>query len=175
MQVNHTPSLAPVPTRFPWFFSLILAAFVALSTVGLWGYNWYLSTQIAQAHADISNLDTQIQTASQDRKIILTQILKNNTLRPSLDITGLMREFQKAAIAANVRLKGFNVKNDVISTTLIATKWDAQIHPDPASTVISMMRDYARGMKYFSLEPISTLAGTSKERTTSIQLKVVGK
>jgi hypothetical protein len=135
----------------------------------------YLDRKIEKTNAEIATTEQQIQVASTDRRIIITQILKSNSIRPSLDITGLIREFQKAAIASNVRLKGFNVANDVISTTLIATEGDPQIHPDPASTVIKMMRDYASTQRYFALEPIYALSGNEKERTTAIQFKVIGK
>lgn len=63
----------------------------------------------------------------------------------------------------------------MISTTLIATSGDSQIHPDPAATIIKMMREYARGEKYFSLDPISAISGDPTSRTTAIQLKVIGK
>lgn len=136
---------------------------------------FYLDRNIEKNNAEIATTEEQIRLASTDRRIIITQILKSNSIRPSLDITGLIREFQKAAIASNVRLKGFSVANDVISTTLIATEGDPQIHPDPASTVIKMMRDYASTQRYFALEPIYALSGTEKERTTAIQFKVIGK
>lgn len=163
------------PSRFPWIFSLIVSAIVLIGSVLLGAYNFYLDKKIASTQQELQVLDTQIQTASEDRKVIIAQILSANTIRPSLDINGLVKEFQRAAVVANVRLKWFSVMNDTISTTLIATEWDPQVHPDPAATIIKMMREYARGQQYFSLEPILSISGDMKSRTTSIQFKVVGK
>lgn len=162
MQINqpHIPgtSNALVPSRFPWILSLTISGVVLVGSVLLGVYNFYLDRQITATQQEIATVDTQVQTASMDRKIIITQILNNNTLRPSLDINGLVKEFQRAAVTANVRLKGFNVTNDIISTTLIATQGDPQVHPDPAATIIKMMREYARGQQNFGLEPISSIA-----------------
>lgn len=177
MQMNqthpHVSSIAPVPSRFPWFFSLVLAGLVLAGTIGMGVYGFFLDRSIVEREKDIAMVDTQIQTASADRKIILAQILATNTIRPSIDVAGLVKEFQSAAATANVRLKGFSVVNDTISTTLIATEGDPMIHPDPASTIIKMMREYALGQKYFELEPIASLTGDAKSRSTSVQFKVV--
>jgi hypothetical protein len=96
----------------------------------------------------------------------------SNTLRPSLDLVSLIARFREAASTAWVRLKGFSVDHDTITTSLIATEWDPQIHPDPASTIIRMMREYAQGQKYFLLDPIVSLAGDEKSRTTGISFHV---
>lgn len=93
-----------------------------MGTVSLGAYNFYLDQQFSSTQKEITIVDTQIQTASTDRKIIIAQILNANSIRPSLDINGLVKEFQRAAITANVRLKGFSVSNDTIATTLIATE-----------------------------------------------------
>ena len=67
-------------------------------------------------------MDAKIQTISTDKSIIITKILRSNALRPSLDINGLIKEFQRAAVMSNVRLTGFNVSGDTISTMLTATE-----------------------------------------------------
>ncbi len=67
-------------------------------------------------------MDRKIDTLSQSKEIIITKILRSNTLRPSLDINGLIKEFQRVALASNVRLTGFNVAGDTLSTTLTATE-----------------------------------------------------
>lgn len=35
MQVNNTPTLTPVPSRFPWFLSLMLLVLVVVLSTGL--------------------------------------------------------------------------------------------------------------------------------------------
>lgn len=175
MQVNHASAPVPLQNRFPWILSLILLTIVVLWSLSLGLYNLYLDRQIVNIRIATAEMDRKIDTLSQSKEIIITKILRSNILRPSLDINGLIKEFQRVALASNVRLTGFNVAGDTLSTTLTATEWDPQIHPDPASTIIKMMREYARGQQYFALEPISSIAWDAKTRTTSIQFKVVGK
>ena len=153
----------------------MLLALVLFWSIGLGIYNFYLDRQIEAFHTNIAYMDAKIQTISTDKSIIITKILRSNALRPSLDINGLIKEFQRVAVMSNVRLTGFNVSGDTISTMLTATEWDPQIHPDPAATIIKMIREYAKGQQYFSLEPIFALGGDSKQRTTAIQFKVIGK
>ncbi len=123
----------------------------------------------------IADVENKIQMMSTDKDIIITRILQSNTIRPSLDINGLIKEFQRVAVASNVRLSGFNVSNDTITTALTATEWDPQVHPDPASTIIKMIREYAKWQQYFALDPINTISWDIKQRSTAITFKVVGK
>ncbi len=173
MQINHTHIPAVQPSRFPWFFSLTLAALIGTASIALALYNLYLDREIRTLNTEIISINSKISLASVDRKIVIAQILRSNAIRPTLDINGLITQFRKVAESSNIRLKGFNVANDTISTTLIATHGDVQIHPDPISTIIRMMRDYSRVQKYFSLEPIYSITGTRTERTTAIELKVI--
>lgn len=175
MQVNHVQAAVQIQNRFPWILSLSLFALVVFWSVGLAVYNFSLDRQIAGTRRAIANTNTQIQLISTDKKIIITKIIRSSALKPSLDINGLIKRFRSAADMSNVRLSGFNVSGDTISTNLTATEWDPQIHPDPAATIIKMMREYAKGQQYFSLEPINAISGDSKQRSTSIQFKVVGK
>jgi hypothetical protein len=71
---------------------------------------------------DISKLETDIATISKDRKVLIANIIRNNKLRPSLNLGPIIREFRMAAIKSNVRLNGFSISNDTITTTLIATE-----------------------------------------------------
>ncbi len=175
MQINHTHANSVAPSRFPWFLSVAIAVFVGGASIILALYSLYLESQVRTLNSEITTVNNNIALASVDRKIVITQILQTNAIRPTLDIGGLITQFKGVADRANVRLKGFSVANDMISTTLIATHGDLQIHPDPVSTIIRMMRDYSLVQKYFSLEPIYSISGNRSERTTSIQLKVIGK
>lgn len=139
------------------------------------GYNYILDKQIDTMKNEIATIDSQINIMSTDRKIVIANILNSNHIRPTIDVKGLIQEFYAAAAKSNVRFKWFSVKDDIISTTLIATEGDPLVHPDPALTIIKMIEDYSRGQKDFSLDPIASMAGDITKRTTGIQFRVVPK
>ena len=161
--------------KLTWYLALILLLVVIGWAIWLYAYDTYLSTRIESEKVSTAEINKQIEEISKDRDIIITKIVSSSTIRPSLDIKALVTEFREAAIRAGVKLKGFSVDKDVVSTTLTATEWDPQTHPDPAATIIRMMREYALGQKYFSLEPIYSLSWDEKSRTTGITLKVTPK
>ncbi len=138
-------------------------------------YNYILGKQIETMKSEIATIDSQIAIISTDRKIVIANILKSNRIRPTIDVKWLIQEFYTAAAKSNVRFKGFSVKNDIITTTLIASEGDPLVHPDPAITIIKMIEDYSQGQKDFSLDPISSMAGDLTKRTTGIQFRVVPK
>lgn len=175
MQESTSPAnIMPTVSRTPFFFSIGLLLTVIGLSVGFFFYNIFLDQTIESKKSEIAKTHTSIEELSRDRKVILTRIEQSGTIRPSIDFKGIIAHFYDAASAANVRLKWFNIVNDVISTTLIATEPFGIDHPDPAGTIIEMMRNYARGNGgKFSLEPIYSLSGDLKSRTTSIVLKVV--
>lgn len=167
-------SLLPWPSGIPWFLSIFLLVLVVGSGAGLFFYNQNLTSSIANIQSDIEDNSKQISDIEGDKELVIKNILTSNSVRPSIDVRGLVSEFRDAANRANVRLQGFNVQEDTISTTLISTVGDAAIHPDPAATIIKMMREYALGHKYFDLDPIVSISGDSTRRTTWIQFHVAG-
>lgn len=175
MQIDKTPILPPKKSAFSLYLSLILVSAVVGAYIGLFFYNLSLDNTITDKKDAITHVEKQMSDISKDQDIIIRKILSSNTIRPSIDLRGLISEFRNAATRANVRLKGFSVKNDVISTSLIAIEWDPSLHPDPAATIIKMMREYDTGRPYFSLEPISSISGDSTKRTTGIEFHVKSK
>ena len=174
MQEHTLGSLVPKVSRTPFYFAMTFLVLTISVCVGVFIYNIWSDRKIDDEKLKISELQNQINQLSQDRNIIITKIVSSNTIRPSIDLKWLERGFRDAAFQANVRLKGFSVNNDVISTSLIATEWDGISHPDPVGTIIKMMRDYSSvRAQSFSLEPITAVAGDIKSRTTNIQFRVV--
>ncbi len=175
MQESTPPvNLMPKVSRTPFYFSVALLLIVLGLSVGFFFYNIFLDQSIETKKVAISQTRASIEEISRDRKVILTQIEQSGTIRPSIDLKGIVSYFYEAATAANVRLQWFNISYDVITTSLTATEPYGIAHPDPAGTIIEMMRNYARwnGGK-FSLDPISSISGDLKSRSTSIKFKVV--
>jgi hypothetical protein len=169
-----TPAIVPKASRTAYFFSITLLVLIIGLSLGFFMYNIYIEKGIQDLKIGNSEIRNEIEELSKDRKIILTRIEKTNTIRPSIDLKGIIADFYDAASRANVRLKGFSIVNDTISTSLTATQWDETVHPDAAGTIIKMIREYAawRGWS-FSLEPINAMSGDPSERTTGIQFKVI--
>ncbi len=165
-------SFVPSPSRIPWLLSLFLLIFVIWSWVWLFFYNKAFESSIVNNKSEIDSVWQKISEIESDRQLVIRNILASNTIRPSIDVRGLVNEFREAASQANVRLQWFSVQEDTISTTLISTVWDASIHPDPAATIIKMMRTYSLGNKYFDLDPIMSISGDSARRTTWVQFHV---
>lgn len=166
---------APIITKkssLSWYISLIFLVGVIASSVGLFFYDQYLSHALETTSESIEKKQSEIDAISKDRDIIITKIVTSNAMRPSLDLVSLVARFREAASTAWVRLKGFSVDHDTITTTLTATQGDPNGHPDPASTIIRMMREYASGQKYFLLDPIVSLSGNETSRTTGISFRV---
>ncbi len=169
MQETPTP-IIPEPSQFAWFASLGLLALVLLSCLWLWGYQFIAAAQVDTLHTEIANLDTAIATASKDRDIIVADILASATIRPSIDLKTLVRSFRIAATQAGVRLQGFSVKDDMISSTLIATRDANGI--DPVQIIIDMMQSGSPNTG-LSLVPIRSLVGSTNERTTSVAFRIL--
>lgn len=160
------------PSFFFWYTSIIFFLIVWVGLIWLYSSIYYTNSLIKQEESQIAEIQKSIDTANSDRKMLVVKIIMNNDIRPSLDLKWLIAQFRLAASKAWVTLNGFSIQNDTISTTLVATMGDAQVHPDPASTIIAMMQAYAKEKQYFSLSPILSMAGDLSKRTTAIQLKV---
>ena len=157
----------------PLYMSILFAIVVVGMTIGMFLYNTYTAGNISTIRSQITEKQKEIDSVSRDRNVIISKIESSNTVRPSIDLKWLVNDFYDAASAANVRLKGFSIANDVITTSLIATQADGMSHNDTASMIIKMMRDYATGPRWrFSLDPITIISGTPEARTTAIAFKV---
>ena len=142
--INPIPSLIPKKSRLAYYLSIGLFLLMITLSIGFSVYNMLLERTIESEKTQIAEIQKNIDEISRDRKVILTKIEKSGTIRPSIDLKGIVADFYTAASASDVRLKGFSIANDVISTSLTATKPDGIVHPDAASTIIKMMREYAK-------------------------------
>ncbi len=171
---TSSANLMPKISRTPFYFSVLLLLLVIGLSLWFFFYNLHLEQSIGEKKDAITQTQTSIDDISRDRKVILTKIEQSGTIRPSIDLKGIVDGFYEAATSANVRLKWFNIVNDVISTSLISTEPYGINHPDAASTIIEMMRKYTLGkVGKFTLDPITNMSGDLKSRTTSIQFTVV--
>ena len=122
MQENTHHIALPTKGRTALYLSVALLIIMIAGSLGLYGYDMYLTREIATQKSMITDTEKQISEIARDRDIIITKIAESNTIRPSLDLRTLITQFKAAADEENVRLKGFSVKNDTITTSLIATE-----------------------------------------------------
>ncbi len=154
-----------------WYLSIGFFVFVLVWSIILYGMQFFAERRISSLEEKQQEIQTKIQSASKDEKIIVARIIEQNWVRPSLDLVGIIRNFRSVAVASNVTLDGFSIKDDVISTNLISTQGN-QVHPDAVATIINMMNQFSNGEQVFRLGKIRTVSGTPNKRTTSIELTV---
>ncbi len=168
-EINQSPIIKDV-SRFSWLSSLSILTLTLSVIAWLYVYQYFTSVTIEELNTDISQLENSILTASNDKDVIIANILSSTTIRPSVNLKSLVNSFRLAAAGAGVRLNGFSVHDDTISTTLIATQ--ESITKDPIETIIAMMRsDNMRSG--LSLEPISAVQWNSSERTTAVSFRIL--
>ncbi len=170
MQEIKKNSVIPEPSRFSWFASLVLLVLICSSIVGLYIYQYFRAYTIEELRTDIAQLEMSIHIASTDRDVIIANILNSTTIRPPLPIRDIVDSFRLLATQEGVRLQWFSVRDDILSTTLIA-KSD-MIGVDPVETIITMMRGSTPDTG-LQLDPIHALAGTTSERTTGVTFHIL--
>ena len=170
MQETPTPIIRE-PSQFAWLASLALLALTLLSCLGLYGYQFVTASRIETLAADTRSLEADIATSTKDRDIIIADILATASIRPSIDLKALVRAFRQAANQGGVRLQGFSVRDDVISSTLIASR-DVTSSTDPVETIIALMRSGSASVG-LSLQPIQSLQGSALERTTGVSFRIL--
>ncbi len=170
--VTPNPSLSQ-PKSWLWYISIVFFVLIVWTCLSLYGYGIYQDGQITKLKSDLSSLENTVSTLSSDRKTVIANILKDDAIRPSIDLKSLVSAFRLTATKEQVRFQGFSVKNDVISTSLIATEWDPQIHSDPIATIVRFIRSMDAQKQKFQIEPVRIVSGDPTKRTTGIELKVV--
>lgn len=115
----------------------------------------------------------EIDKYQKNKQIMIASKIENNELSPSINLKQLVSNFNQASAQARVRFQGFAVKDDVISTNLIAM--NALPGRDAAESILEMMKlyDKSAGKTNFALEPILSISGTPQNRTTPINFKIV--
>ena len=167
-EIKHVP-VSESPNNFNWLASIVLLSTTLLSIWGLFIYSFIQESSIENTQNEILQLESDIRSASTDKNIIIANILKSTTIRPSLDLKGVVDSLYKTAAWARVRLQGFSVKEDLLNTTLIATQDNSGW--DPVATIITMMRSNLK--TWLQLGPITSLAGTPNERSTGVSFQIL--
>lgn len=116
---NQTPLIQT--SLFVWYSSAILFFVVIGGIIWLYLSGVYTEAVISSTQEDIVQINKEIDTVSLDRKVLITQIIMGNTIRPSLDLKNIVTQFRVAAAKSGVGFQGFSIKDDTIATTLIAT------------------------------------------------------
>ncbi len=170
MQEIKQTHLTKEHNNIPWYTSITIFSLVIISIFWLYGYWYFQSKNIENLQSEITKLDEDIRIGSADKDVIVANILSSTNIRPSIDLKSLEKWFRLSAAVAWVRLKGFAVSNDTITSSLIASKWNDPI--DPIETIIAMMRinNPNTGLQ---LEPIYSVAWSQLERTTGVSFKVL--
>ena len=170
MQEIKQTHLSKEPSNIPWIISIATLSIVAIINICLYWYTFYQDKSISTIQSEITKLDEDIRIWSADKDVIVANILSSTTIRPSIDLKSIKAWFEQSAAIAGVRLKGFSVNNDIVTSSLIATKGSEAI--DPIETIISMMR-ISNPRTGLSLEPIYSVAWTQSERTTNVSFKIL--
>ncbi len=154
-----------------WYISLWLLVAVVTITIWLAIFGYFQKREIVHLTDQIHTVQTSIDTASKDKDILIARILDEGNIRPSIDLKKQIKNFYDIAQEAQVQFQGFSIQNDHIKTTLVATS-DGLYTIDPVQTVIAMIRAHSKNTEVLSLQPIKTISGDPKKRTTAIELLV---
>lgn len=170
MQEHKPNQMTQEISQFSWIASIVILATTLIAIGWLKTYAYFQENNIITLQSDITKLESDIQSASTDRDVIVANILNSATIRPSLDLKTFVRSFRLAAAQANVRLQGFSIGNDTITSSLTATR-DSNVS-DAVEIIIAMMRNQNPNTK-LSLMPIYSVGGSSTERTTGVTFRIL--
>ena len=138
-------------------FSLVALVAVAVITAVFFALSTLTQSQISGKNDEISSIKSKISVIEADKKNIVASIIASNKLSPSVNLSKLLSDFRAVASKYQVAFQNFAIKNDEITTNLIAQNDD---------------KDAAQ-QGNFSLDPIFSLAGNRATRTTTVTFKIV--
>jgi hypothetical protein len=168
-ELNQTPTIQK-PSQATWKASIALLVFTLLASVGIFAYQIVLGQQLTTLTATTRDTEARIASGSTQRDIIVAGILASSTLRPSIDLGRLVSDFRAVAASAHIRLQGFTVSDDRISSHLIVTPELGGA--DPITTIIALMRARSPDL-HLVAEPISTVAGSPRSRDTAVVFRIL--
>lgn len=155
------------------YLSIGFLILISIISIMLYVLSGFSERSVTKMREEIGQIDTRISDVSKDPSIIIAKIVQDNSIHSSIDLKNIVTYFRSAAIKANVVFNGFSITDDTITTTLTSAVGSSQ-HPDPISTIIKMMNDYAFSeWKNFKLGAIRQISGDNKKRTTTIELTVI--
>lgn len=162
-----------------FYASICMLLLVVAVTLGFWGLQMRMHSEIQEKRTTITALENDIARATSNTAIMIAHILEKNLLRPSIDLEKMVEDFRNIGRDAGVRFRGFHIAGDLLSTELIAsTSADPSNHQDPVTAIIEMMRTYneknaqAEVPNAFRLEPILKVMGDPSTRTSTIQFTI---
>ena len=145
-----------------FYLSILMLVLVVVFSGAMIALTSVTESQVASTQTQIQEKDQQLQSARENTTILIADILQKKLVPLSVDLKKVVTDFRMAARLAGVRLEGFALQDNTISTQLTASEAYGQAgHTDPAVTIIKMMRDYANpsDAQIFALEPITNIAG----------------
>jgi hypothetical protein len=170
MQELSTNPTLQKPSQFAWRSSIILLIFVLLASAGLFSYQIIRGIELTTLTSAIQDQEARIASGSTDRDVIVAGILSSSTLRPSIQLGRLVSDFRAVASSAHIRLQGFSVADDRISSHLIVTPEIGGA--DPITTIIALMRARNADL-HLVADPISTVAGSPRSRDTAVVFRIL--
>ena len=156
--------------------AFLFSVVALLLVVGFGGVMMFLkfttNNAINHTQMEIQKADEKISQYQKQKDIIIASFMQDNTLFHSLNLKQLVADFRQAAKDSNVQFQGFSVKNNTISTNLIAT---SATQKDAVASIIEMMKNYSQNnqQKAFALDPILSISGTPNARMTPVTFKII--
>lgn len=170
MQELSTNPTLQKPSQSAWRASIVLLIFVLLVSAGLFAYQIMRGIDLRILTSTIQEQEARIASGSTDRDVIIAGILSSSTLRPSIQLGRLVSDSRAVASSAHIRLQGFSVVDDRISSHLIVTPEIGGT--DPINTIIALMRARNSDL-HLVADPISTVAGSPRSRDTAVVFRIL--
>ena len=101
-------------------FSLVALVAVAVITAIFFALSTLTQSQISGKNDEISSIKSKISVIESDKKNIVASIIASNKLSPSVNLSKLLSDFRAVASKYQVAFQNFAIKNDEITTNLIA-------------------------------------------------------
>jgi cell division protein FtsL len=86
MQENTLQSLVPKASRTPFFLSIFFVGLVITASIIIFIMDRSTKGNIRDIESQISAKNAEISEIKKDKRVIITNILKSGTVKPSLDL-----------------------------------------------------------------------------------------
>ena len=140
-------------------------------SVAFYALAFFTNSQISGTQSEIDSVKNKITTLEADKANSVAAIISSGNIKPSINLTQLITNFNQIAGRYEVGFQNFSIKDDSITTNLIAQNADK----DAAQKIIAMMKEFAKTGQQgtFSLEPIFSISGDRTTRMTPVTFKMV--
>ncbi len=123
-----------------FFMSLGVFAFVIVITVILYVLTFMNNNSVTANTENVETIKQEIATLTSDKKNSVAILIENNSIAESIHLTTLINSFAQIAGKYQVTFQNFSIKDDTISTNLIAKNSDK----DAVQKIITMMNEFAK-------------------------------